>query len=42
MKSIQGFSTAMRTLSRRTTTQVDGRYVMMPRPDRHAARRRCT
>jgi hypothetical protein len=32
MKSIQGFSTAMRTLSRRTTTQVDGRYVMMPRP----------
>lgn len=32
MKSIQGFSTAMRTLSRRTTTTVDGRYVMMPRP----------
>ena len=31
MKSIQGFSTAMRTLSRRTTTNVEGRVVMMPR-----------
>lgn len=32
MRSIHGFSTAMRTLSRRTATQVvDGRYVVVPR-----------
>ena len=30
LRSIHGFSTAMRTLSRRTPTYVDGRYVMMP------------
>ncbi|MEP7055547.1 MAG: hypothetical protein ABI912_09900 [Actinomycetota bacterium] len=31
MRSIQGFSTAMRTLSRRKPGYVDGRYVVMPR-----------
>lgn len=31
MRSIHGFSTAMRTLSRRTVAQVDGRYVVVPR-----------
>lgn len=30
LRSIQGFSTAMRTLSRRKTGYVDGRYVLMP------------
>jgi hypothetical protein len=30
MRSIQGFSTAMRTLSRRKPGYVDGRYVLMP------------
>jgi len=30
MRSIQGFSTAMRTLSRRKPGYVDGRYVVMP------------
>lgn len=30
LRSIQGFSTAMRTLSRRKSGYVDGRYVLMP------------
>ncbi len=30
LRSIHGFSTAMRTLSRRTPSYVDGRYVLVP------------
>jgi membrane protein implicated in regulation of membrane protease activity len=37
MRSIHGFSNAMRILSRRTTSEVDGRYIMVPRPSAQAA-----
>ena len=37
LRSIQGFSTAMRTLSRRKPSYVDGRYVLMPGAPRSAA-----
>jgi membrane protein implicated in regulation of membrane protease activity len=37
MRSIHGFSNAMRILSRRTTAEVDGRYIMMPRPSAQTA-----
>jgi hypothetical protein len=35
LRSIHGFSTAMRTLSRRTPTYVDGRYVLVPGSRHH-------
>jgi hypothetical protein len=35
LRSIHGFSTAMRTLSRRTPAYVDGRYVLVPGSRHH-------
>jgi hypothetical protein len=37
MRSVHGFSNAMRILARRTTAEVDGRYIMVPRPSAQAA-----
>ncbi|MDQ1708796.1 MAG: hypothetical protein QOG49_181 [Frankiaceae bacterium] len=37
LRSIQGFSTAMRTLSRRKPSYVDGRYVVLPAADSRIA-----